>query len=216
MDNQLGAVTSIEYAPSTRFFLEDEDDPKTRWRTALPFPVQVVARVESADAISHGRHVSPYRYRHGYWDLSIASSVASPEWSSSTRSTSHPSPRHCRRCVPPWFHLGPVGSRAAWHELDLRDEYWDGDPPRLGARATALTTREQARSLRGSSLRREVYALDGSEREARPYVVAEEVHEVATELPPSGDRPGVYFLRLRSQRTTQWERGDDPSPAPRL
>ena len=61
-----------------------------------------------------------------------------------------------------WFHLGPVGSRAAWHELDLRDEYWDGDPPRLGARATALTTREQARSLRGSSLRREVYALDGS------------------------------------------------------
>jgi hypothetical protein len=45
-NNQTGARTLIEYAPSTRFYLADEALPETRWRTRLPFPVQVVARVE--------------------------------------------------------------------------------------------------------------------------------------------------------------------------
>ena len=46
MDNNSGAVTRVEYAPSTRFFLRGRATPETRWKTPLPFPVQVVARVE--------------------------------------------------------------------------------------------------------------------------------------------------------------------------
>ena len=35
---------------------------------ALPFPVQVVARVEVIDEISGGKLTTEYRYHHGYWD----------------------------------------------------------------------------------------------------------------------------------------------------
>ena len=68
VDNHMGAITRIGYAPSTQFYLEDEQHPETRWRTPLPFPVQVVARVEVIDAISQGKLTSEYRYHHGYWD----------------------------------------------------------------------------------------------------------------------------------------------------
>ena len=40
----------------------------TRWRSRLPFPVQVVARVEVIDEISGGKLATEYRYHQGYWD----------------------------------------------------------------------------------------------------------------------------------------------------
>ena len=55
MDNQMGAAIRIAYAPSTRFYLQDDARAETRWRTPLPFPVQVVSRVETIDAISRGK-----------------------------------------------------------------------------------------------------------------------------------------------------------------
>lgn len=68
MDNHIGAQTRVEYAPSTRFYLTDQKRPETRWRTCLPFPVQVVARVEVIDKISSGKLTTEYSYHHGYWD----------------------------------------------------------------------------------------------------------------------------------------------------
>ncbi len=68
MDNHMGAVTRVGYAPSTHFYLEDEKYCATRWKTTLPFPVQVVARVEVIDAISGGKLTTEYSYHHGYWD----------------------------------------------------------------------------------------------------------------------------------------------------
>lgn len=56
MNNHMGAVTRVSYAPSTRFYLEDQKHPETRWKTPLPFPVQVVARVEVIDQISQEAH----------------------------------------------------------------------------------------------------------------------------------------------------------------
>src|SRR5262249_32568789 len=68
MDNHIGAVTRVTYASSTQFYLEDQKRSETRWRTPLPFPVQVVARVEAIDELSRGRLTTTYRYHHGYWD----------------------------------------------------------------------------------------------------------------------------------------------------
>jgi hypothetical protein len=68
MDNHMGALTRVGYAPSTRFYLEDQKRLETRWTTPLPFPVQVVARVEVIDAISGGKLTTEYSYHHGYWD----------------------------------------------------------------------------------------------------------------------------------------------------
>src|SRR5438552_10521943 len=47
VDNGLGALTRISYESSTAFAVADGGHADTRWRTPLPFPVPVVATVES-------------------------------------------------------------------------------------------------------------------------------------------------------------------------
>lgn len=65
--NNLSAETRVRYAPSTRFYREDEASGR-QWITRVPFPVHVVDRVEIYDHISRNRFVSSYRYHHGYYD----------------------------------------------------------------------------------------------------------------------------------------------------
>ena len=65
--NNLGAETRVQYAPSTKFYLQDKHDGKP-WITRLPFPVHVVERVETYDRISRNRFVTRYAYHHGYFD----------------------------------------------------------------------------------------------------------------------------------------------------
>lgn len=65
--NNLGAETHVEYAPSTKFYLQDKRDAKP-WISRLPFPVHVVERVTTHDLISRNRLVTRYAYHHGYFD----------------------------------------------------------------------------------------------------------------------------------------------------
>ena len=65
--NNLGAETVITYAPSTRFYLADKLAGKP-WLTKLPYPVQVVEKVETYDRLSKNRFVERYAYHHGYFD----------------------------------------------------------------------------------------------------------------------------------------------------
>ena len=67
MRNNMGATTRVSYAPSTRYFLEDQANG-TPWITRLPFPVQVVDKVEVIDHISQTKLVTTYKYHHGYFD----------------------------------------------------------------------------------------------------------------------------------------------------
>src|SRR5262249_46900004 len=48
--NNLGAETRVEYAPSTRFYLQDKRAGKP-WISRLPFPVHVVTSIETVDRI---------------------------------------------------------------------------------------------------------------------------------------------------------------------
>ena len=57
MSNNMGATTRVSYAPSTRYFLEDQANG-TPWVTRLPFPVQVVDKVEVIDHISKTKLVT--------------------------------------------------------------------------------------------------------------------------------------------------------------
>lgn len=65
--NNLGAETVVQYAPSTKFYLQDKLAGKP-WITKLPFPVHVVERVETLDRISGNRFVARHAYHHGYFD----------------------------------------------------------------------------------------------------------------------------------------------------
>ena len=65
--NNLGKEVSLEYTPSTRFYLEDKQAGKP-WVTKLHFPVQCISKTETRDRISGYRFTSSYRYHHGYYD----------------------------------------------------------------------------------------------------------------------------------------------------
>lgn len=240
MNNHLGAVTHVGYAPSTTFYLEDYKHPETRWKTPLPFPVQVVKKVEVIDQISLGKLTTEYFYHHGYWDGAerefhgfgmveqrdtetfdqynqpglhgdaVFNSVEMGQFSPPTLTKT-------------WFHQGAIGDEFGdWCETNFAPEFWSEDPPAL-ARPEAVTAflnalprrvkRDALRTLRGHTLRTELYALDGAIQqmdgtllENRPYTVTEQVYGVSQ---PEKDQP-IFFQYLIAQRTTQWERGSEP------
>lgn len=134
----------------------------------------------------------------------------------------------------------------AWQEFDLSGEYWADDPALLSRPAGLCDLlrglprhqrRDAIRSLRGSTLRTELYARDGTTRQNRPYTVTESLpglaqvrglgHEAgqvdawlvfdgAPKVPASRQevvfrgRQPIFFAYGLAQRTTQWERGDEP------
>jgi RHS repeat-associated protein len=242
MDNHMGAVTRVAYAPSTRFYLEDDERLETRWCTPLPFPVQAVARVEVIDQISHGKLTTEYRYHHGYWDgterefrgFGMVEQLDTETFSDYHTAGAHgeetqfePVPE--RHFSPPlltktWFHQGPVDDDAGdWQELDWSPDYFQGDPPALAhvdginsflqTLADPYHRRDALRTLRGSTLRTELYALDGTDRQDRPFTVTEQAYDLREEAPPeSGDtqRLRIFFPHPVVQRITQSERGDEP------
>jgi RHS repeat-associated protein len=244
MNNHLGATTTVEYKPSTHFYLQDERKASTRWRTPLPFPVQVVAKVEVIDDISKGRLTTEYRYHHGYWDgaerefrgFGMVEQLDSelfiqyeqlPTAGDEFEAVSevHFSPPTLTKT---WFHLGPVGPEYGdWKtDLDWSNEFWAGDPPLLDhnefvtpfLRAlgrddsdSRRIRRNAVRALRGSVIRTELYALDGSPNQDRPYTVTESEYDLdEIDYEKNSTRQRIFFPHLRGQRTTQWERGNDP------
>jgi len=65
--NSMGMERKLDYAASTRFYLEDRLTG-TSWITKLPFPVHVLTRVETYEAVSQTKLTNLYRYHHGYFD----------------------------------------------------------------------------------------------------------------------------------------------------
>ena len=73
--------------------------------------------------------------------------------------------------------------------------------------------RDALRTLRGSALRAELYALGGANRQDRPYIVTEQAYGLREESPPESvdqQRLRIFFPHPLAQRTTQWERRDEP------
>lgn len=65
--NNMGKEVSLEYTPSTKFYLEDKLAGKP-WMTNLHFPVHCVSKTITKDKISGTELVSGYKYHHGYYD----------------------------------------------------------------------------------------------------------------------------------------------------
>ncbi len=242
MDNHMGAVTRVAYASSTQFYLEDQKKLATHWKTTLPFPVQVVARVEVIDTISGGKLTTEYSYHHGYWDgaerefrgfgrvdhrdTELFEEFHAPGLHPQTTLFN---PVSVEFFSPPtetrtWFHQGPIGDESGdWTETGFSDEFWPGDtqvlswPPSVVNFLTSLprrVKRDALRAMRGRILYTELYAIDGSELQDRPYTVTEHLHSVREESPPGPgevpDRLHIFFPHTLAERTTQWERGNDP------
>ena len=186
MKNNLGAETRLSYAPSTHSYLRDREAGRP-WVTRLPFPVHVLERVESYDHISRNTSVSRYEYHDGYFDgveREFRGFGQVDQWDED----SHGPPVRTRT----WFHTGAADGLPGDPEL----------PPRL----TPSEYREAYRALKGTMLRQEVYAEDGSERAGTPYVVTEQSLAVRMLQPAYGNRHAVFASHVREAISHQYER----------
>lgn len=210
--NNLGAETKMQYAASTKFYLQDRMSG-TPWVTRLPFPVHVVERVETYDRISQNRFVTRYAYHHGYYDgverefrgfgmveqwdtaefAALAAGGAFPPGTNIDQS-SHVPPAHTKT----WFHNGAyiAQDNISQHFVG---EYYRGDPGAgllpdtvLPGGLTAQEQREACRALKGRILRQEVYADDNSARSQHPYSATEHTYHLRL-IQPVRDNPHAVF-----------------------
>ncbi|MCA1702241.1 MAG: FG-GAP-like repeat-containing protein, partial [Actinobacteria bacterium] len=234
MDNNMGTTTRVGYAPSTRYFLEDQANGAP-WITPLPFPVQVVAKVEVIDHIGKTKRVSTYRYHHGYYDgrerefcgfgrvdqfdTESFEDFSQPDLHGGGISFINGAAAYY---VPPvetraWFHTGVYFDSRQSRPLDYRDltsrfrrEYYQQDSQAvpLGEHDVEMgeTPPEAYRALRGAQLRTEVYAHDGSGKAEHPYQVGENRYQVAQLQPRRDNHHAVYFSHPLESLTYHYER----------
>ena len=92
---------------------------------------------------------------------------------------------------------------------------------RLPFRPSSQETEEACRALKGSILRQEIYALDGTDASDRPYSVSERNYTIEC-LQPQGPNPhAVYFTHARETIDFHYERklyaiGGEKRPDPRV
>lgn len=234
VENGFGATTQITYCSSTRFALADKRDGRP-WLTQLPFPVQVVERVEVHDAFSGTRHVSRHTYHHGYYDGDDREfrGFARVDRFDADEFTDRPAPDNLATVVtqvPPvltrtWYHtgalLGQTGMLGALAGLDgVHDgEFWrepgltDDEYGRLllvgreiSEDLSADEERDATRALHGTPLREEIYAIDGTRNEPVPYTVRIHSAAVVTVQPRGAKRCGAYVAHERELVTYSYDR----------
>ena len=235
--NNLGAETRVAYSPSTKFSLLDRQ-AGTPWATRLPFPVQVVERVETDDAVSRTRSVSRYAYHHGSFDglerefrgFGMVEQRDTEELGVLTASGAFPGSTNIDAAsyVPPvvtktWFHTGAFPQGRAVSRVYDAESFSESNPSAGGltrdqaesmrlpdsflqADLTVDEFHEAVRALKGSILRREVYADDGTAAASRPYRVAERNYTVRRVQPLGGNRHAVFEAHARESLDFQYER----------
>jgi RHS repeat-associated protein len=249
--NNLGAVTQVTYASSTKYFLADKE-AGTPWITRLPFPVHVVERIDSYDRVSRNRFVTRYAYSHGCYDgvdrefrgfgrveqwdteefgaLSASGELAV---SDNIDASSHVPPVLTRT----WFHTGVYLGRdrvsrlfaGLFDETDAGEYYREPglsdeqtgrrllDDTILPPNLSLDEEREACRALKGSVLRKEVYALDGTDKAVHPYSVLEQNFALRLLQPRANNRHAVLFAHPRESIDYRYERNpSDPRVAHQL
>lgn len=232
VDNNLGATTRIQYASSTKFYLDDKRAGKP-WVTRLPFPVQVVEKVETLDRISGSKAVSSFSYHDGYFDpverefrgfgyVEIRDTQTFEEFSqpglhsslvkfNAGRAELHVAPMLTKR----WYHTGAyIESGVISRQYEV--QYYHGDSeafpspdsifdPAIMAGDTEII-RQAYIALKGQLLREEVYGLDGSSREHNPFTVSEQSYAVRMIQPPDGTRYAVFLTSDREAWNYEYDR----------
>ncbi len=238
--NNLGAETRIGYAPSTRFFLEDRAAGRP-WVTRLPFAVQVVERVETADLVSRNRFVSRTAYHHGHFDgrerefrgfalverwdgeeIGVLEDGGGPSLDADLIAGSRLPPVLTRT----WTHTGSFlpGGPLSHH---LARDFHGAPPPEdpahrafleglladgpLPPGLTAEEEFEACRALKGTPIREEMFSPDRSGSLGHPLLVSEYSHAVRA-VQAKGSNAHAVFLPVARERVTRHAERDDGDP----
>ena len=185
IDNNMGGITRLHYAPSTKFYMQDKFSGKA-WITKLPFPVQTLEKVEIIDLVGNKHFTNRYAYHHGYYDpveREFRGFGMVEQWDTENYNTS-PNPSKGGELSPPFwggaggeveqFNVPPIYTKTWFHtgfynrrekiSRHFEKEYFDGDSDAwllpdtvLPADLNGEEAREACRALRGSPLRVEIY-----------------------------------------------------------
>ena len=237
MRNNLGAETRVTYAPSTRFYLQDEAAGHP-WVTRLPFPVWTVERTEAIDWIGRNRLVCRYAYHHGFFDgleREFRGFGTVEKWDTEEfrtdlafednpfanwNASSFSKPVLTRT----WSHTGAFVD-AGKVSLHYDREYWlepalHGPPAATGLAAmrladstlsdglTPFEMREAFRALKGRVLRVEIFDADANGLPlGNPYSVTESNFSIKCLQGIGPNRHASFLVTPRETVTLQYERG---------
>jgi RHS repeat-associated protein len=238
--NNLGAETRVTYAPSTRFYVADQEAGRP-WVTRLPFPVQVVERSETIDWIGRNRLVTRYAYHHGYFDgyerefrgFGMVEQWDSEEFRTDTGFDDGDFVNWDQQSWSPpmltrsWFHTGAFVQAPAVTQ-QYQTEYWIEPALRPASRAADAAAmrppdtvlpdgldpyevQEAYRALKGRALRVEIYAEDGSPAASNPYTVTETNFTILCLQNMGVNLHAVFFVHPCETVSFHYERSvDDP------
>ncbi|KAG8822991.1 hypothetical protein FRC19_004833 [Serendipita sp. 401] len=252
--NNLGVETRVHYSPSTKFYLDDKLAGRP-WISRIPFPMQVIERVETFDRVGRTYHSCRYVYHHGYYDgreremrgfgmveaydvehFDIFDDANLSSTTTPDRTTFLPINIDPESSIPPvltktWYHTGLWRGDGRISRY-LEGEYWKEpglttqqlqsmqladtnlptsivlrDGTSIPYLPHALEARESCRTLRGTAIRVEVYALDGTEKESLPYSVSETNLSINLLQPRSSINQNAVFMVLpREQLSFSYDR----------
>lgn len=183
IDNGLGLISEINYRPSTHFAV-DAADAGNPWRTFHPFPIQCVASLRITDQTTAVSSLTEYAYHEARYDGARRAFLGFAVVDTIT---------HGDATVP---------------MLRTRNTYHLGVDPADPARPLTADEVEQFGALRRRLLRTELYGLDGSADEARPYRTVQHDYATRVVVAPNGNHVVVPF----ETRTTEddYERAASP------
>jgi len=217
--NNTGATRSLFYAPSTKFYLQDKRAGKP-WITKLGFPVHVVERIEVFDEPTQSRFVSRYAYHHGYFDgheREFRGFGMVEQWDAEDYGTQGGGVNLQEGDTYPmytktWFHTGFYKNAETISDL-YKQEYFDAATNAwllpdtiLPENLSIQEKREAARVLRGSPLRQEIYAQDGSEVENIPYTITENSFKITVKQRQYNNKHAVFMVLPSESISMNYER----------
>ena len=227
--NNLGAETEVTYAPSTKFYLQDQQAGKP-WITKLPFPVHCVEKVTVHDTWRQTKFSSTYSYHHGYFDgverefrgfgrveqrdvetygTFTQGNIASP-YITNDHTLYQPPIKTVT-----WYHTGAAFDRGRILSA-LKNEYYPipgftehqlPEPTLTPDDLSAEEWREALRACKGMVLRQEVFELDvdaldkSTEVRVRLFNTAYHNSQI-TRLQPQGINRHAVFLVTESEAVT--------------
>ncbi len=226
--NQTGKVVEWEYKSSTHFYLADQQAGRD-WITKLPITVQCVSKVSSRDTVTGAYLTTEYSYHHGYYDhaereyrgfgrVEQTDTETFDEFVKSGASNVVNQPLHqAPMLTKTWFHTGAffgedtILARYRQEYFQNADfaEYHLPEPAVVPASISTLEMREAQRACKGTTIRQEIYGLDGVSM--TPYSAVERNCLIQRLQPVDGNRYAVFLVTENESISYEYERNSkDP------
>lgn len=218
IDNNLGAITEIQYSTSVQYYLKDKQAGLS-WVTSLPFPVQVVAKITHHDEITHSTKTTLYEYHHGYYDpqertFAGFGRIDRQESEFFPQDSHQDDPRYVAPLLSrTWYYTGAPGQNQATYSK----EFYSGDKMAFPFPDTVFadegyesvdegTRREGFEVLEGQVLRTELYEFSNDLHRACPYIVQESNYLVTLKQPKICHQYAIFILENRETLSYNYER----------